>query len=53
MFCPSDQRRKSVESYGQPEKCPTKPETGGDQEDREGERGEIPEGEGDDHEAQA
>jgi hypothetical protein len=43
MFRSPDQRRKSVESYGQPEKRPAEAQTDGDQEHGKREIGEIPE----------
>ena len=40
-FCPTNQRRKSVESYGEPEERPADADTDGDQEERQGRAGEI------------
>ena len=51
-FRSPDQRRKSVESYGEPEKRPADTETDGDQEHGKREIGEISEREGD-HQQQA
>ena len=48
-LCSPNQRRKSIESYGQPEKGPRNPETNGNEKHREGEIREISEGEGENH----